>query len=242
MANVRVGTAGWGIPRADALRFPGEGVHLQRYARMLRCAEINATFYKPPRAKTLERWAASVGDDFRFSVKAPKTITHAGALPGTADLLAGFFEGIAPLGKKLGPVLFQLPPKLEFDEAMAQDFFAALRGVYDGAVVMEPRHATWFTAAVSRMMGFWKVARVAADPARVPEAAVPGGFAGLVYYRLHGSPRTYYTAYSEEYLRGLARGLRGLQAGTEAWVVFDNTASGAAAGNALDLMEYLERK
>ncbi len=82
------------------------------------------------------------------------------------------------------------------------------------------------------------MARVAADPARVAAAAEPGGWRGLTYYRLHGSPRTYYSAYSEEFLAPLASRL---QAESEhpAWCIFDNTTLGAATGNALDLRRRL---
>ncbi len=86
------------------------------------------------------------------------------------------------------------------------------------------------------MLARYEVARVAADPARVPEAAEPGGWAGLRYWRLHGSPRMYYSAYGVEYLDGLARAVRG---DPEACVVFDNAASGAALGDALALRELL---
>ncbi len=229
---VSIGTAGWGIPRAVAAKFAGEGSHLERYARVLTCAEINSSFYKMPRAGTWERWAASVPEGFRFAVKAPRAITHEGKLQVGQEEVAGFLEGARRLGSRLGPLLFQLPPKLEFEAAAAERFFGMLRGLHGGAVVLEPRHASWFTEEVAAMLGSFEVARVAADPAKVPEAAVPGGWSGLRYWRLHGSPRVYYSAYSREYLEGLARAVRGAD---EAWVIFDNTASGAGAENALDL-------
>lgn len=82
-----------------------------------------------------------------------------------------------------------------------------------------------------------EVARVAADPARVPAAGEPGGWPGLVYFRLHGSPRTYYSAYDEEYLDALASRLaEHAAAGRQAWCIFDNTVLGAATRNALDLL------
>jgi uncharacterized protein YecE (DUF72 family) len=82
------------------------------------------------------------------------------------------------------------------------------------------------------------VARVAADPAVVPAAAEPGGWASTAYYRLHGSPRMYYSAYDAMYLSALAQRLEThRRAGVTAWCIFDNTAHGAAIGNALDLLE-----
>ena len=230
---IRIGTAGWSIPKASAATFEGEGSHLERYARVLHCAEINSTFYRPPMASTWTKWAAAVPDGFQFAVKAPKAITHEAKLEGPPQLLREFLSGARRLGEALGPMLFQLPPKLEYDKRLATSFFDLLRSEYEGPVALEPRHATWFTPQVADLLRDCRVARVAADPARVPEAAVPGGFDGLVYYRLHGSPRMYYSAYSGEYLDALAASI----AGRDAWVIFDNTASGAALGNALELRE-----
>jgi len=85
------------------------------------------------------------------------------------------------------------------------------------------------------------IARAAADPAAVPEAAVPGGFRNLTYYRLHGSPRKYYSEYTREWLSRLSATLASQPAECEAWVIFDNTASGAALGNALELSRMLSR-
>lgn len=109
-SSIRIGTAGWSIPRISAVAFPGSGSHLHRYARMRR---DHATFYRAPRSSTLARWAASVPTHFRFSVKAPKTITDEAALACTPLQLRSFFDEAAQqLGTALGPILFQLPPKL----------------------------------------------------------------------------------------------------------------------------------
>jgi len=87
----------------------------------------------------------------------------------------------------------------------------------------------------------WQVARVAADPARVPRAAAPGGWRGLSYYRLHGSPKVYYSAYSAEFIaRGAARVKEEETADRAVWVIFDNTTLGAATRNALELSRALQ--
>ncbi len=76
MGQVRVGCAGWSLPRACAGEFPGPGTHLERYGRVLPAVEINTTFYRPHRPRTFERWAACVPVAFRFSLKAPREVTH----------------------------------------------------------------------------------------------------------------------------------------------------------------------
>ena len=206
---------------------------MQRYARVFACAEINSTFYKAPRASTWARWADSVPKSFRFSVKAPKTITHQGlaAAPGA---LEEFVAAASMLGEKLGALLFQLPPKQAFDGDPAAELLEHLREIHSGAVVLEPRHASWFDDGATRLLQRFLVARAGADPARVPAAANPLTAAGLRYFRLHGSPRTYYSSYTGEFLAELAERIAE-PSGGETWVIFDNTASGAAAANALEL-------
>jgi uncharacterized protein YecE (DUF72 family) len=232
---IRIGCAGWSIPRQHAARFPERGTHLERYARRLPAVEINSSFYRPHRPDTYARWAASVPAGFQFAVKVPRAITHTRRLIDIAEPLGQFLTEIRELGEKLGPLLVQLPPSLRFDTEVANGFFAALRVRFAGGVVCEPRHASWFTADAERLLDTMQVARVAADPAPVPQAALPGGWAGLVYYRLHGSPEMYASAYSEAYLETLAQTLASAAQTAPAWCIFDNTALGAATANALDL-------
>ena len=191
MAEPRIGTAGWTIPTAFAEYFPVEGNGLERYATRFGCAEINSSFHRSHRATTWQRWAASVPADFRFSAKLSKTITHKQKLIDCEDLLTAAVAEMIQLGDKLAVVLVQLPPSLAFDTAVAVPFFDALRARWGGGLACEPRHPSWFEAEPDALLMHHRIARVAADPARVPQAAVPGGWRGLAYYRLHGSPAMY---------------------------------------------------
>jgi uncharacterized protein YecE (DUF72 family) len=230
--SIRVGCAGWSIPSQHAWLFPAEGSHLARYAAVFPAVEIDSSFYRLHREGTYRRWAATVPPDFRFAVKVPREITHRQRLAPGAPL-EEFLQGPAALGDRLGPLLVQLPPKLAFDANVAGAFFTTLRARFDGDVVCEPRHASWFSAQADGMLKNLRIARVAADPAPVPEAAVPGGWRGLSYYRLHGSPERYRSAYSEDFLAQLVTRLRDDFAQGPVWCMFDNTAAGAAIGNAL---------
>jgi uncharacterized protein YecE (DUF72 family) len=236
----RVGTAGWSLPRAEKPHFPAEGTNLERYAARLDAAEINSSFYRPHRPSTYARWAASVPAHFRFAVKVPKAITHERRLAGAEPHLDAFLAEVSALGDRLGPLLVQLPPSLRFDAPVAEAFLVALRERHAGPVAVEPRHPTWLDAEAEALLAAHRVARVAADPARAEVDASPGGWDGLRYYRLHGSPRIYYSAYDDEYLRSLAVRL-GAAAAAPAWCIFDNTASGAATANALALRARLAR-
>ena len=238
-----IGTAAWSIPREFANDFPGDGQHLERYARRLRCAEIDTSFYRPHRFETYARWAAMTPPHFRFAVKLPRAITHDAGLRATRQPLRDFMAQVTGLGDRLGVLLVQLPPSLAWDARVARGFFGLLRESWPGPVACEPRHASWFTPAADRALARLQVSRVAADPARQPEAARPGGWLGpdgdgngaLLYYRWHGSPRVYWSAYDDAWLAREAAALALWPAGAVPWVIFDNTASGAATGNALAL-------
>lgn len=239
-STIRVGCAGWSIPKQHAVRFPVAGSHLVRYAGELPAVEINSSFYRPHRPATYARWAESVPEHFRFAVKAPKEATHARRLVDTEDILERFLSEATCLGEKLGPVLVQLPPSLEFSARVAERFFAALRDRFEGQVVFEPRHASWFSAKVDKLLARVRVARVAADPAVVERAAEPGGWDGLVYFRLHGSPKIYYSDYPSPYLDALTDKLTAAASRSMAvWCIFDNTALGAATANALTIVDRL---
>jgi uncharacterized protein YecE (DUF72 family) len=238
--DIHLGCAGWNIRREHFGRFADTGTHLQRYASTFNAVEINSCFYRPHRFTTYERWAASVPDNFRFSVKLPKVITHQARLVGAGAELARFLGETSGLGVKRGPILVQLPPTFAFDAGVADSFFAELRRRFEGDVVFEPRHETWFSDEVETILLSRRIARVAADPARVPAAAEPGGYDGLVYFRLHGSPRIYYSAYPPAVLENVARIVEEKAArGISTWCMFDNTALGAATTDALTVKSHL---
>jgi uncharacterized protein YecE (DUF72 family) len=216
-----IGTAGWGIPRPSAHRFATEGTHLERYARMFACAEINSSFHRPHAFATYARWAAVTPADFRFAVKLPRTITHDLKLRRPDVALAQFLEESSGLGAKRGPILVQLPPSLAFDARVVGRFFERMRASYVRSIVCEPRHESWFSSKVDRLFTEYDVARVAADPPRSPGADVPIAWHGLVYVRLHGSPRTYWSAYSEPYIYALGQTLRAMSQTAEAWCIFE---------------------
>ena len=237
-----IGCAGWSISPQEQTGFPAEGSHLERYALRLPAVEINSSFYRPHRNATYTRWATTVPTTFRFAVKVPKAITHEARLVEPDGLLDAFLAQISGLGSKLGVLLVQLPPSLRFDSAVADNFFRALRERHVGPVACEPRHPTWFGPEAMALMEAARVARVAADPAPVAGADLPGGWKELAYYRLHGSPEMYYSAYTEQYLARLALVLtRKLAEGADVWCIFDNTAAGFAISNALALLKDVAR-
>jgi uncharacterized protein YecE (DUF72 family) len=236
--TVRIGTAGWSIPKRCAGSFPCEGSHLERYAQVFTAVEINSSFYRSHKPGTYARWAGATPVHFRFSVKLPREITHKRKLVGAIEPLEQFLEEVGQLGEKLGPILVQLPPSFAYDAQVAQAFFIALRERHSGDLVCEPRHSTWFTGTADALLSQLRIARVAADPPPASGAAEPGGWPELIYRRLHGSPRVYYSAYAEDALNAITAAMRQEDA-HESWCIFDNTAHGAAWEDALNLQHQL---
>jgi len=233
----RIGCAGWSIPTRHADLFgPGDSM-LARYATRFSVVEINSSFYRPHKPVTYARWAASVPAGFRFSVKIPRAISHDSGLVGAGPLLDRFLGDAGALGVKLGGLLLQLPPSLALDARRAAGFFRALRRRSDVPLVCEPRHASWFTDAAEALFQRYGVSRAGADPARVADAAHPGGAPSWHYWRWHGSPRIYYSDYDDAALNALAAQVR--QRRGPRWVIFDNTAHGFAVANAARLQELL---
>lgn len=239
MSNTFIGTAGWQLPRESQDGFPLPGSHLERYAARFNAVEINSTFYRLPRASTVERWAASVPKHMRFSIKMPKHITHELRLEKVSAPLNEFSAIVEAFGNKAGPILIQLPPKAAYSSS-GEDFLHQVHDMGFRQVALEPRHLSWFDPEVNLLLRRLKIARVAADPARAPGDGVPAGDRQLAYYRWHGSPRIYWSSYSNGCLTRLAQ-LIDDQPRSERWVIFDNTAQGAATANALSLITMMRR-
>lgn len=234
-----IATAGWSIPRRCAQRFSGEGTHLRRYSQVIRGAEIDTSFYRDHSKQTYANWARQTPRRFRFAVKLPRAITHDAHLRGTREPLARFLDAVSGLGQRLGPLVIQLAPSHPFEQRVVRNFLRLVRERHDGLLVCEPRHASWFDGRADRLLEGFEVGRVAADPAIVPAAAHPGGWAGIRYYRVHGSPRKYWSVYDAGRIRTWTDELRRIPRGIPVWFVFDNTAAGGALPNAMQMLEAL---
>lgn len=239
MSATRIGLAGWSEAasrhRAMLPAAPEGATSLQRYARAFDFVEINASFYRQIRPATYEKWADEVPENFRFSVKMHRLITHYTRLKNVA-LLKDFFGSVSGLGHKLAAILVQLPPSLAFDGTIACEFFDALRRLYEGPVACEPRHASWESDEARALLAHHRVGPVLT---KIPSAKQPAFSAGVpVYVRLHGTPRKYYSAYSSDDLVRLADFLRA-QTRRARFAVFDNTATSAGMRNALELQTLL---
>jgi len=148
--------------------------------------------------------------------------------------LGQFLSEVGGLGSKLGPPLVQHPPSLGFELGVADRSLENQRQQTEGQIACEPRHRSWFGPEVDGLLDRLRIGRVAADPGPAPSADQPVGWAGLTYYRLHGSPRVYYSSYDDVAIQAVMDqlGLRAAE-GSACWCIFNNTAASAATGNAL---------
>ncbi len=240
-ASFFVGTAGWSIPALAADSFESEGSHLERYSRMFNCVEINSSFYREHKPSTYAKWAQSTPEDFRFSVKLLRYFTQEKRLKETGTRLEEILFGFSQLQEKWGALLVQLPPSLEFESLVADVFFAALRKLFKGLIVVEPRHKSWASERALHLLAAHQINKVLADPepcfvSRLRRQKVEK----TIYFRLHGTPDIYKSRYGAEVIERIAIQIKkGLAEGKDVWCTFDNTTFGFGALNAFEIKKTL---
>ncbi|WP_114938619.1 DUF72 domain-containing protein [Mucilaginibacter endophyticus] len=207
------------------------------YAKQFKTLELNVTFYRFPKLSVLQDWYAKAPDDFRFSVKAPKAITHFKQFHGTADMLTDFYGTIRKgLQNKLGPVLFQLPPRFHYDEARLSRVLSQLDPAFDN--VLEFRHPGWWRSEVYERLRQSGISFCGMSYPGLPDKIVITG--RIAYYRFHGVPNLYRSGYSEEDLSNFKNRLNNNPKPDEIWCYFNNDAEVAAIPDAKALMNLSE--
>lgn len=184
-----VGTSGFQYPEWKGSFYPetlSTAKMLPFYASHFPTTEINYSFYRIPREKTLANWAAATPAQFRFSMKAPQEVTHKRKLRETSAILERFCEVLKALDAKLGPVLFQLPPFLRNDTGLLKDFLASLPAGLSSA--FEFRHASWFNEDTFSALQSKDAALCVADTEKLTTPNVPT--ASFAYFRLRNLPYT----------------------------------------------------
>jgi uncharacterized protein YecE (DUF72 family) len=239
VAGVFIGTSGWVYPHWRGTFYPPEvrqRDQLAFYARHFDSVEVNGTFYRLARAHVCRTWREQTPDGFLFACKGSRYLTHMKRLKENEQGLTRFYEPLAPLREKLGPVVFQLPERFKPDPARLAAFLDAQP---EGQrIAFEFRNAEWFRDDVLRVLHERKVALCLYEFAgRQPPLEVTADF---VYVRLHGPDGPYQGSYGEDALRGWAGHLSGWRvSGLDAYCYFDNDAHGYAPANARRLQELL---
>ncbi len=233
-----VGTAGWSLERAIAPASKPQLTPLERYAEYFNCVEVDAAFPRRPRPSTLERWRDSTPPGFRFAVNVPHSIIRDAAQAGGALVVRQLLRLLASLEPKLGPVSVLLPASSTFDAHAAETFLRNLVQVGAGQVAIEAHHPSWFSERADAILERHGAVRVLSDPAPYPGADTSASRGDFTYFRCHGAPRARFSAYPPEAISDLSVRLKALSAIStrhDVYCVFDNTALGAAAVNALSL-------
>ncbi|MCX8048623.1 MAG: DUF72 domain-containing protein [Methylohalobius sp.] len=229
LAPTHIGTCGWSYGVWRGLFYPKNlppNKWLALYAQRFNAVEVNASFYHLPRETTIRRWVEETPPEFRFAVKAWRAITHYRRLTDCADLITAFFRRIEAFGEKLGPVLFQLPPRFPAEPKRLEAFLIALPRSH--AYAFEFRDVSWHNPTIYELLGRINAAFCLFDLAGLFSPRVTT--ANFIYVRLHGHVQRYRGSYSDELLIDWANWLtaRCIE-GLALWVFFDNTDEVASA-------------
>ena len=271
MASVWIGTSGWRYPAWRGVFYPTglpQRRELAHLAGLVNTVEINGSFYSLQRPESYRAWAAETPDDFLFAVKGSRYITHLKQLRDVRVPLANFLaSGVLALGPKLGPLLWQLPPRLRFDAARIDEFLALLprstgaaaqlAGEHDERLdgraetvvdadrplrhALEVRHESFRDPAFAALLRAHGVALVVADTAGT-FPCFDDVTAGFVYVRLHGDTELYASGYAPEALDRWAERVREWRAGQsrDVFVYFDNDVHAHAPFDAVALAERVD--
>ena len=205
------------------------------YSKHLNSLEINTTFYKFPTAQSLEKWYQDSPDDFNFSVKAPRLITHYKKLSDCQEEVDDFYEAcVTGLKEKLGCLLFQFPPSFNFTPERLQLITSLLKPGFRN--VVEFRHMSWWNEKVFAELELANIIFCRSDHPVMREFTL--NFSKFIYVRLHGNPVLFHSHYEDDFLQLLKERLW-QNTGQEAYVYFNNTASTSGILNALQLKQLL---
>ena len=234
---VRIGCSGWSYEHWRGSVYPASATHdrwLGLYAQWFDTVEINATFYRQPERKTVARWAESTPPEFCFAVKSSRYLTHVKRLRELPAGIERLYDRIEPLREtgKLGPVLWQLPPRFpRDDERLAR----ALEALPPGRHAFEFRDDSWFAEEVYELLRGHDAALVVAD--RAPHGSTPWvETTGWAYLRFHHG-RARRGAYGRQALRTWVRRLDETRG--DVYAYFNNDWEGFAVANARTLQRLL---
>ncbi len=236
-AEVRIGTSGWHYAHWRGPFYPercsGENM-FACYLRHFDTVEINNSFYRLPTAETFDSWRETTPHNFRFAVKASRFITHNKKLKDPANPLERFFPPVCELREKLGPILFQLPPRWRVNVERLEEFLSALPRGTRWRYAFEFREPTWLNEKVYAVLRRHNAAFCIYELSgfRTPNKIT----ADWTYVRLHGPGGKYQGSYNNAQLTEWAERIAGWRGQLEAiYTYFDNDQAAYAVRNALEL-------
>lgn len=240
-AQVRVGCSGWQYRHWRGDFYPRElpqSRWLEFYAERFDTVELNNSFYRLPDPSTFAAWRRRLPAGHVVAVKASRYLTHVKRLRDPADPLERFWSRARHLGERLGPVLYQVPPRWSRN---AERLAAFLEALPDHAQAIEFRDADWYVPEIDRLLASAGIARCLHDmPGSAPR---PNRVGPLVYVRFHGRGQRYGGRYSSQMLTAWAERLAGwARDGVPCYVYFNNEVGGHAVRDAARLRDLLGRR
>ncbi len=239
MSKLFIGTSGYSYNHWVDDFYPldvASNKRLEYYAEYFNTVEINNSFYNLPQKKTFQKWAKSVPEDFVFSVKANRYITHMKNLMVNEEPINRLLNRAEPLGNKLGPVLFQLPPQWNLNLERLKKFISFLPSKQD--YVFEFRNKTWYTKGVYQLLKTNNIGFCVHDHADGPSPVKVSS--DFVYLRLHGPEGDYQAKYNENQLADWAENINKWQQNKlDCFVYFNNDFQAFAIDNAQKLKQLI---
>jgi len=242
MASIRLRCSGWDYKDWVGTLYERDESKLKAYTSIFNTAEINSTFYSYPKPGLVLGWAAHTPEDFVFSVKLNRQVTHEKRLDiaaGVEDDVQVFCELMGPLKEsgKLACILIQLPPGLKFSYDFVESFLAVLPPKYHFA--LEYRNKTWLSDDVNRLLEHYNVTPVMTDGPALPKQDMASK--DMAYIRWHGrGSRVWYNyRYSQQELESWVGTIRELSEEVQVLGYFNNHYHGHAPENCLDVLEML---
>lgn len=238
MPKIFIGTSGWNYDHWYDVFYPGNVAkkrRLEYYSGIFKTVEVNATFYRSFKQSTFQKWYNETPGNFTWAVKAVRYITHQKRLKNVDESVAMFIESIQPLKEKTGPLLFQLPPSLQFNKEITEKFIELLPSGY--RYVIEGRHESWLDPAAQSLLKDHNISWCISDSAgKYPY--MESITADFTYIRLHGSQKLYASNYANDEIKDWADKIHKWNIDT--YVYFDNDANGYAPLNAGSLLKACE--
>lgn len=234
-----IGTSGWNYPHWKKVFYPETLPRkdwLAYYAGHFTTVEVNNTFYKWPDVSRLQNWHENTPDNFVFSVKCPRYITHMKKLKDAEEYAADFLGILSRLGKKAGPVLFQLPPRFKFDGSNLDrlgKFLSALPRQHES--VFEFRDPGWWNEKAYRLLDGHGASFCTVYGLDMPREAL--SVSGRSYFRFHGE--NYSGSYTEDELKAAADRIKKTPA-EKIYAYFNNDENAFSVENAFFLKRLLD--
>lgn len=206
------------------------------YCEYFDTIELNVTFYRFPQLSFLQNWYTKSPAEFRFSVKAPRAITHYKKFNDCTDLITSFYDTINNgLQEKLGPVLFQMPPSVHYSEEKLDKIVQSLNPLFNN--ILEPRHVSWWNDEVYKKLAAHNITFCGMSHPTLPDDVIQN--TPSVYYRFHGTPNLYRSPYSKDFLQKVVDAVKHNPKARQGWFYFNNDYDAVGVYNAKDMISLI---